>query len=60
MTVVSSAVRDAEEAARAAKATALQEAKAKGRGTIVLETARDASRETLVLHAASGDAARRA
>ena len=39
---------------------ALQEAKAKGRGTIVLERARDASRETLVLHAASGDAARRA
>jgi len=39
--------------------TALQEAKAKGRGAIVLETARDASRETLVLHAASGDAARR-
>jgi diguanylate cyclase (GGDEF)-like protein len=49
---------DADSFAARAEA-ALQEAKAKGRGTIALETARDASRETFVLHAASGDAARR-
>ena len=39
--------------------TALQQAKANGRGTIVIETGRDAARGKLALHAASGDAVRR-
>jgi diguanylate cyclase (GGDEF)-like protein len=38
---------------------ALQQAKANGRGTIVLDTGREPARETLVLHAATGDATRR-
>jgi diguanylate cyclase (GGDEF)-like protein len=37
---------------------ALQQAKANGRGTIVLDTGREPARETLVLHAATGDATR--
>ena len=44
----------------AARAEAgLQHAKLDGRGTIVLESGHEVSREALVLHAASGDATRR-
>jgi diguanylate cyclase (GGDEF)-like protein len=49
---------DAESFAARAEA-GLQQAKLDGRGTIVLDSGREAPRESLVLHAASGDATRR-
>jgi len=49
---------DAESFAARAEA-GLQQAKLDGRGTIVLESGQEASRATLVLHAASADATRR-
>jgi diguanylate cyclase (GGDEF)-like protein len=49
---------DAESFAARAEA-GLQQAKLEGRGTIVLDTGREPPRESLVLHAASGDATRR-
>jgi diguanylate cyclase (GGDEF)-like protein len=50
--------RDDGESFAARAETMLQQAKSNGRGTIVVDTGRAVQRETLVLHAASGDAAR--